>query len=1075
MRHSPTISQEQAVPAAGHAANAVHPVAAALRRSPASRIAGALPLVVLLVGMASAGTCRAADPDPSAGGVNFGVDILPLLSDRCFLCHGPDEAGREADLRLDAAQHALADRGGYRAIAPGDAGASEVIKRVTAAEDDDLRMPPRGSGKDPLTAEQVQLIRRWINSGANWQKHWSFERVERPATPDASPDDWGQNPIDRFVLAGLAADGLRPAPEAPRAALLRRASLALTGLPPTTEALDRYLADAGPDAYELAVDRLLASPHYGERMAYTWLELARYADSDGYQQDENRDNWPWRDWVVDAYNRNMPFDRFTIEQFAGDLLPEATPEQVIATCFHRNHLTNGEGGRDREESRVDYVLDRVNTMGTAWLGLTLGCCQCHTHKYDPITQHEYYALTAFFNSIDENGHAGKQAAPYFALKLPDDSPYRQNRLRPLLDAVNGAGKEIRRAEQEAAEQFQDWLAQTSAAVNQSDSSPVQWRPLHAAELTATEPKLSLTQEQDQAIFVGHEDNPDKVNFYVAAEAPLPSVTALRIEALPHPSHTAGGLARSNSGNFVLTGVEMRLRRPGKKDSLPLKIASAEADFEQDGYGAAATIDDRTETGWAVWSGDIGRPRTLLLRLEQPAELPEGTLLVVRLKHESGNAKHYLGRFRLAATDAPTPSLDILRNKPLVYLRGEGAAERLSKPRRDELFAHFLDHHGRVGIARGRQTVARLKLEEARKDASVNVMVLRERKEPRTTWVLERGVWNQHGDVVSADIPEALGALPEQAPRDRLALAHWLVSRDNPLTARVAVNRYWQNLLGAGLVRTPEDFGLQGERPTHPELLDWLAAEFMESGWDVKHMQRLIVTSRTFRQSSRLRPELMDRDPANRLLARGPRHRLASALLRDQALAVSGLLAEQAGGEPVYPYQPDGVWYDASQGKFQYVTGEGDDLYRRSLYGFWRRNAPPPAMFDAADRRTCIASVVRTNSPMHALNLLNDPTYVEAARALAQQALAHGGPAPADQIDWAFARVLARGPDPFEADVLQRRHEAYLHRFQAEPAKAQQLIAIGRSPVDDAADPVRLAALTATMNVLLNLDETLNLE
>lgn len=1030
----------------------------------------ALFAVSLSVGMASIGSAAYADE-----GVSFRDDVLPLLSDRCFHCHGPDEGSREADLRLDVAESALEDRGGYSAVTPGRAEVSEVMARITAAEDDGLHMPPAESGKKSLTAREVEVFRQWIDSGAKWERHWSFERIERPIVPTVDTKAWQENPIDRFVLTRLNQEQIEPAPEATKAAQLRRASLTLTGLPPSAEALEEFLADESPDAYEQAVDRLLASPHYGERMAYNWLDVARYADSDGYQQDENRDNWPWRDWVINAYNDNLPFDQFTIEQFAGDLLPEATADQVIATCFHRNHLTNGEGGRDPAESRVDYVLDRVNTMGTAWLGLTLGCCQCHTHKYDPITQHEYYELTAFFNSIDEDGRAGKRAKPYYDYPLPKDSPYNEKRLRPLRNSVAAAEAKVKRLESQADKRFDTWLEKTAEAVNRIDDKPIAWSHLKAVELSTSKPKLTIEQRPDGTLLVGREINPDTADFYVAAEAPIQKITALRIEALPHPSHTAGGLSRSNSGNIVLTGVEVRLRQKGKKDSLPLKLASAEADFEQPGFSAEAVIDERAESGWAVWSGNIAQPRTLLLRLEEPTEVPEDALLVVRLKHESGHKQHYIGHFRLAVTNVAKPSLDMLRAEPLVALRGEDAIKGLSPEQRGTLFRHFIDHDGEIGAARGFLALRRQELAKAEQQGSIKVMVLRERQEPRQTFVLERGVWNQHGDEVSPDIPEVLGSLPEGTKRDRLALAEWIVSRENPLTARVTVNRYWQSFFGAGLVRTPEDFGLQGERPTHPDLLDWLAAEFMESGWDIKHVHRLIATSQTFRQSSRFRSELADRDPNNRLLARGPRYRLPAPFLRDQVLAAAGLLSTRLGGAPVFPYQPKGVWYDASQGKYPYNQSHGDDLYRRSLYGFWRRNAAPPAMFDAADRRTCVVSVVRTNSPMQALNLLNDPTYVEAARALAQRAQADGGETPAEQIAWAFVQVLARQPDEREATILANQYAGFVDRYAAAPEKAEALLTVGEWPVSSDADPVRLAALTATMNVVLNLDETLNLE
>jgi len=1006
--------------------------------------------------------------------VSFRDDVLPLLSDRCFECHGPDSNAREADLRLDKRDSAIADRGSRRVIVPGDAAESELMKRI-ATHDADLRMPPVTSGKQPLSKAEVEVLRRWIDQGAIWQQHWSFVRIERPKLPEVSQQEWVRNPIDQFVISKLEAAGVKPAPQASKTTQLRRASLALTGLPPQPAAVQAFLADKSVGAFERAVDRLLASPHYGERMAYVWLDAARYADTDGYQIDESRNNWPWRDWVIDSYNKNLPFNQFTIEQFAGDLLPNPTPQQIIATCFHRNHLTNGEGGRDPEESRVDYVLDRVNTMGTAWLGLTLGCCQCHSHKYDPITQHEYYELTAFFNSIDEDGQAGQRARPYYNYALPVDSPYREKLLEPHRAALRQAVAKYEYERTKATARFQDWLSEQRQAMQDVSAEPVEWSHLRAKELSATEAKLSLVQSADDSILVGHEANPDRVDFYIASESPVRRVAAIKVQALPHAKHSGGGLARSNSGNFVLSEVEVRLRQAGKGDSLPLAITAAEADYEQPGYSAELTFDGRPNSGWAVWSGDISQPRELLLQFAEPIEVPTGALLVVRLKHQSQNVKHFMGRFRLSVTNASQPTLDMYRSAPLQFLRTIDSIDELTPAQEQALLKFFLAHDGKVGTAGGQRTLAQLKLDAAGREASVKVMVLKQRSEARPTFVLQRGVWNQHGDQVHSDVPDVLGRLPAGAPRNRLTLAKWLVDRDNPLTARVTVNRYWQSLVGAGLVRTPADFGLQGERPTHPQLLDWLAAEFMASGWDIKALHRLIVTSATFRQSSRFRLELAERDPENRWLARGPRHRLPAAVIRDQALASAGLLSRNIGGPPVYPYQPQGVWQDANQGKFKYVQGTGDELYRRSLYGFWRRNAMPPAMFDAADRRTCQVNVVRTNSPMHALNLLNDPTYVEASRALAQEAIAAHGNSAAKQMSWGFERVLGRTIEPQELEVLLQQQAALQTRYAENPPAAVKLLQVGESAYPQNADAPQLAALTVIMSILLNLDETLNLE
>ena len=1006
---------------------------------------------------------------------SFTEDVLPLLSDRCFQCHGPDPETREAELRLDRRESLLEDRGGYQAVVPGDAESSEIIARIDT-EEQYLRMPPEESGKPALTQEEIELIRRWINGGAKWEEHWSFIPPVKPAVQQVQNAHWPGNPIDNFVLARLECEQLAPSPPAPKEKLIRRASLALTGLPPTPEEVDEFLADDSPDAYQQLVTRLLGSPHYGERMAYVWLDAARYSDTDGYQQDETRNNWPWRDWVVNAYNENLPFDRFTIEQFAGDLLPEASYDQRIATCFHRNHMTNGEGGRHPEESRVDYVLDRTNTMGTVWLGLTLGCCQCHTHKYDPISQHEYYRLTAFFNSIDEDGRAGKDAHPYLDYQPPNSEHYLEKLLVPVREALARAKRRVQATELQAKDRFDGWLATKAEQLADVDpSKEIAWETFTPAKATSKAEGVKLIVQDDASVLASGEQNPRQDDYELRGATQLQQLSAIRLEALPHESHTRGGLARSNSGNFVLTGIEIRLRFPDRnKKSLPLPITSAEADYEQPSHFVRYAIDGDPGRGWGVWHGDIDQPREAVFRLAKPVEVPEGTKVVIRLSHQSRHKHHNLGRFRISLSEDEEAHIDL---GPLQSLSRVETPEGLSSEERSELFRYFVQHDGQVGVARAQLAKAEIALEQAKQKTHVRVMVLRERAEPRKSYLLQRGVWDQHGDEVQPGIPEVLGTLPEEAADDRLTLARWLVSRENPLTARVTVNRYWQLHFGSGLVRTPGDFGLQGERPTHPQLLDWLACEFMDSGWDIKHLQRLIVTSSTFRQSSRISPALLERDPENRLLARGPRFRLPAALIRDSALAASGLLARQIGGPSVMPYQPQGVWIDASQARFVYKHGKDTDLYRRSLYGFWRRIAAPPAMFDASDRRTCSVRVVRTNSPMHALNLLNDPTYVEAARSLAQRATLDGGDTPEEQVHWSVRHVLARSPDDNEQEILMNQYQRQLSRFQEEQDAAAKLLSVGESPSlsSESVYDAHLAALTATLCVVLNLDETLNLE
>jgi hypothetical protein len=785
----------------------------------------------------------------------FNRDVRPILSDNCFACHGPDRSKRKARLRLDTPE------GGQRVVVPGSPRKSELIRRITATGR--THMPPRKSGRQ-LTAKQVEVLTRWVEQGAQWEPHWAYVAPKRPDVPEVKDSAWVRNPVDRFILARLEAEGLRPSPEAARTTLIRRVTLDLTGVPPTPEEVDAFLNDRSPDAYERVVDRLLASPRYGERMALDWLDVARYADSNGYQQDLTRTLWPWRDWVIAAFNANMPFDQFTVEQIAGDLLPNATTRQKIATGFNRNHMLNGEGGRIPEESRVDYVVDRVDTTATVWLGLTLGCARCHDHKFDPFTQKDYYSLFAYFNNVAETGAVdrGGNANPVLRLITPQQT--RQ---------IEQAQKRVRELERELKGVF---------------SRP---RPTPADAHRAA------------------------VGALLRTPGPLAALTS--------PAWTAADSAR---------GKDMRRR--------------------------------------------------------------------------------------------------------LAKANGE-----LSKLNRSVL----------------------------------EVMVMQERPTPRPTHVLIRGAYDKYGEKVSPGVPQKLAPLPKGAPANRLGLARWLVSPANPLTARVAVNRAWQMLFGTGLVKTAEDFGVQGEPPSHPELLDWLATEFVRGGWDVKALHRLLVTSATYRQSSKLTPLLRERDAENRLLARGPRFRLSSHAIRDQALALSGLLVERLGGPPVRPYQPPGIWEEMSFGYIHYVQDHGPNLYRRSLYTFWRRTVGPPNLFDTPARQVCVVRPTRTNTPLQALVTLNDVTYAEAARVLAQRVMTRGGTTPEQRVDYTFRLATARHPTPRETSVLLNAYRRLLGQYQADRAAARKLVSAGEAPRDPNLDVSELAAYTGLATLVLNLDEALTKE
>ena len=994
-------------------------------------------LILLLFG--------AAGPLPAAESVVFSRDILPLLSDNCLSCHGPDEEQRKGDLRLDTREGALA------VIEPGKPEVSKLLARLVSEDPEEL-MPPPKSHKPPLKPEQVDLLRRWIVEGAVWGRHWAFE------APVKQPVD--EHPVDHWVRARLRQAGHDLAAPAAEYTLLRRVSFDLTGLPPDPALVGR--------PYEAVVDALLASPHFGERMAMWWLDAARYADTDGFQSDATRTNWPWRDWVVNAFNANRPFDRFTLEQFAGDLLPDATPEQVLATCFHRNHMTNGEGGRDPEESRIDYVNDRVNTVGTVWLGLTLGCAQCHTHKFDPIPHRDYYRLGAFFNSIDEDGKAGAGAKPFLAYLSPA-GPRAVAEARQLVEQRRPAEADAKAAAEPA---FNAWLAKQRV----QPAQPA-WTRLEAGE--AWSAKGTLLQRQDDGSLLASGPNPRQDDYLVAVRPLQARVTGLKLEVLPSPQAMGERLARGRSGEFILTDIKARVRRRGSSQVRDLTFAAAVADVEKPQKAAAreygsiqGVLDDDPRNGWTTEGHDPTQPHTAVLALAEPLVLGVDEELVLELQQRSTTGDANLGRFRWLATDQAGPAVRTVGPTPLEELAGLNlvADASVPEPLRNQLFEQFLADHPPYQKARVARERAERQLAEAEKAAGkLNVMVLKQRAEARSTHVLLRGVWDKKGEVVTPGVPEAVASWSADLPADRIGLARWLTSRDNPLTARVIVNQLWQLLFGTGLVRTPDDFGLQGERPTHPELLDWLAVEFMDSGWDVKHLLRLIVTSQTYRQDSARRPGLDD--PDNRWLGRGARFRLPAWMIRDAALATAGLLNLAIGGPPVRPYQPEGVWEEIFMGRFTYEPSEGAAQYRRTLYAFWRRSSAPTFLFDSAQRRVCEVAVARTNTPLQALTLLNDGTLREAAQVLAIQAQAAASDT-ADRIDFLARRILTRSLDAAERAVLERETARALRHYREHPQDAERLLRHGQSPPE--AHP-ETAALSLAAGLLFNLDEAITHE
>lgn len=1172
-----------------------------------------------MVGLIALGLVRVGGSAPRGEApVDFRRQVRPLLSDRCFTCHGPDEGARKAKLRLDTREGALGPlRFGGHAVVPGDPAGSELFLRIATEHAED-RMPPADSGKS-LSAEEIDVLRRWIEQGAPWEEHWAFVPPVRPAPPEVARADWPKNPIDRFVLAELEARGLTPSPEARPEELARRVAFALTGLPPSLEELDAYLAARArsPEtAYERYVDHLLASQRFGEHQARDWLDAARYADTHGFHFDNRRNLWHWRQWVIDAYNANKPFDEFTLEQLAGDLLPNPTLEQRIATGFNRCTPTTGEGGLIEEEYLVKYAVDRLDTTATVWLGLTVACAQCHDHKYDPISQREFYQLFDFFDDVAEEGTDRNALVPPPALRVP--TPEQAARLATIEGEI---------AAKEAA------LEGPMPAVDaEQEEWERAWRPRLAGRWSELEVRSAsasngseLALQADGSILAGGA-NPEREVYVIEAASPLGAIRALRLETLPHASLPLGGAGRAPNSNFVLGELELEHRPRGSAEWQRVALVAASADYSQNGFDVARAIDGDPATGWAVDGRREGQ--TALLLAAEPFGHEGGSELRIHLRQESAYAHHNIGRWRIRVSDDPElapVTLGVWRecgpfqaeNGDVVYrtefapelamdceglidlgaavegapagwverpeyadgklheFRGDDAAIYLHRvlesasertllasfssddalkvwlngvpvlernvqraltpdqdrallelrPGANQLLLKVVNYKGGFGFAfrvlrddagglppgveralaldaaqrsaeerkavrdhyrahrseewrAGSQELEALRKQRAALEAAIPAtMVMADRPEPRRARILRRGAYDQPGEEVEPGTPAALSPFPADAPRNRLGLARWLVDPAHPLTARVTVNRIWQRWFGQGLVRTSEDFGAQGEPPSHPALLDWLARELVESGWDQKHIHRLIATSSVFRQSSRATPAAWAADPANRLLARGPRHRLDAEEIRDLALALAGLLVERVGGESVKPWQPPGLWevvaYPTSN-TATFVPDSGSARYRRSLYTFWKRTAPPPSMLalDAPMRESCSVRRSRTNTPLQALVLLNDEQFVEAARAFAQRVLAEEPACDASALRLAFRLATARLPDAEEERMLADVLEAARAEYSADPAAAEALLSIGESERAAGADSATLAAWTNLTGLVLNLDETI---
>ena len=1019
------------------------------------------------VGFVWGAAASAAEP------LSYNRDIRPILSENCFACHGPDKAKQEGRLRLDVREIATQPaKSGSVAIVPGKPEASEALMRILASDPEE-QMPPPASGHT-LTAAQKNLVRRWINEGAAYQRHWAFEPIRKaPATGNA---------IDFFIRQRLQQAGLQPSPAAAPETQLRRVSLDLTGLPPTGAEASAFLADAsqrGLDAaYDAAVDRLLKSPRYGERMAWTWLEAARYADTDGYQNDGPREMWRWRDWVIDAFNTNLPFDQFTIEQLAGDLLPKPTHEQLIATGFNRNNRYNSEEGIPIDEFLLENAVDRVDTTSTVWMGLTAGCARCHDHKYDPLSQKEYYQLIDYFNDVAESGRAtrGRNSEPWIKTPTTDQ----RAKLATFQAKASQARAALQKAEPEIRAAQQTW---------EHDPAPKgpalrQGLDFHFA-FDAPDERVAA-KESGAALQPGVQGTAATLTgqgyFEVDKIPGLIGNGRFSIAFWLKPDQVESGPVLSNEAAVTIrNGILVEMMNGRLRWNINTRWISGVSTIETKrsltpGEWIHVTLtNDGTQraAGMTIYvNGEEQAVNVIRNTNSNVASRKEGAALRVGYSKHVGHWRGQVDELRFYTTR--TLSSDearslAVRETPATIAR---LAESARTPAQRQLLRiAFLEQGAHPAQ---RDLFAALQQAElavvAYDDRLPSTMIMRDLPEGRPSFVRTRGVYDALGERVQPGVPGILPALPRGVKNDRLAFARWLVSPEHPLTARVTVNRHWQLLFGRGFITTAEDFGAQGEMPSHPELLDWLAAEFKENGWDVKALMKRMVMSATYRQDSTFTTELQQKDPDNRWLARAPRLRLPGNVLRDQAFLVSGLLVEQLGGPSVFAYQPDGLWEEASNAR--YTPGKGADLYRRSLYTYWKRTLAPPTMaiLDAGDREYCSVRQKSTNTPLQALTLLNEPTFVAAARKLAERMLTEGGATDSDRIAFAFRLVATRSPKPAELHVLVSALAEYRTAFENDSKAAPARPKKGESAGAKNLPPAELAAATALANVLLNLDE-----
>ena len=1034
--------------------------------------------------------------------ISYNFHVKPILSDRCFACHGPDKAAIEAGLSLSDETLAFSElESGEHAIIAGKPHKSALVSRIFS-DDSETQMPPPESNLT-LTEYEKAVLTRWIEQGATYEPHWSLIKPEKPEVPGVQQTDWPHNEVDQFILATLEQKDLKPTERATQEKLIRRVTFDLTGLPPTVQEVDDFLADTSPDAYDKLVDRLLQSPRYGERMASEWLDVARYADSHGYQDDGMRNMWPWRDWVIESFNENMPYNQFITWQLAGDMLPEATQEQKLASGFNRNHLQSQEGGIVSEEYRVEYVADRANTLGKAFLGLTVECARCHDHKYDPISQQEYYSLYAFFNSINETGQIPYMGEASPTVILTDEET--DEKLAFLQEKIKEQEARVDTEQKESQKRFSQWLekAQASAAAREVTfthevghyplDNPVDNKFRNLANQKLPADMVVSQKDQEPEIVEGkfgkalrlvgdsYVDLGNQIGFFERNESFTISLWFKPLkDSLEGPVFSkSGGLYNGNRGyDFTLRTdgtISASLNHTWPANSIEIRTLD-KLPVNEWSHLVMAYDGSSQANGLIIYMN--GKP----MRREVVTDHLKRSILTYGKDKETWGSPANLRigkRFEETLDGAVADEFRIFDRKltavEVAELYGEPdpILAFLESENRDELLDYYLQNYDR-SYRESFSQLTRLRGEENEVlSALPEVMVMGELSEPRPSFVLDRGVYDAPTKQVYPTTPTSVLAFPDSLPKNRLGLAQWLIHDDNPLTARVAVNRYWQMLFGRGLVKTSDDFGNQGELPSHPELLDWLAIRFRESGWDVKAILRMIATSATYQQSSVATPDLREKDVENVWLARGPSYRMPVEMIRDNALLASGLLKDTIGGPSVKPYQPEGLWEAlATRNATKYIPDTGDDLYRRGLYTIWKRSSPPPSMisFDASEKYLCTVKRQKTNTPLQALVLLNDPQYVEAARLLAERMVKEGGEDLDEQIRFGFRALTSREPDAQELALLERLYQEEKAAFEGEPASADSLLRVGEHTRDKSIPADKLAALTMVANTLVNYDE-----